>query len=315
MTAIIDSNIEIAAALLRDGQCVAIPTETVYGLAANALDREAAGKIFKIKNRPEFDPLIIHVDSIQTALKYVEAFPEKAMKLARAFWPGPLTLILPKKKIIPFEVTSGLDTVGIRVPQHDLTLQLLENLKFPLAAPSANPFGYVSPTNAEHVIDQLGDKINYILDGGECHIGIESTIVGFEKDDVVIYRQGGLTQEMIEGVIGQVKVQTISSSNPKAPGMLTSHYSPLTKVILVKEPLTSILPNSGYIAYKNAPIGILPEKTFILSESENLFEAARRLYAGLRLLDAKKFNQIYVEMVPNEGLGVAINDRITRASS
>ncbi len=315
MQAIIDTDLKLAVQLLMDGQCVAIPTETVYGLAANALDKNAAAQIFKIKERPEFDPLIVHVDSMRSAMKWVKEFPANAELLARRFWPGPLTLVLPKKKEIPYEVTSGLETVGIRVPQHDLTIQLLEMLPFPLAAPSANPFGYISPTSAEHVFDQLKDKIPYILDGGESQIGIESTIVGFEDGIPIIYRKGAITEEMIAEVCGTVKSQTQSSSNPKAPGMLTSHYSPNAKVEIITGGITTVNDHEAYIAWKNIPSGLNPKNKFILSADGDLFEAARRLYAGLRLQDRKGLSKIFIELVPEEGIGASINDRIRRAAA
>ena len=186
----IGKDIEKSAALLASGELVAIPTETVYGLAGNALDEKAVVQIFKSKNRPRFDPLIVHVAGIDQVYNYVESIPEELKALAEAFWPGPLTLLLTKKSIIPDLVTSGLGKVGVRVPNHALTLSLLERLDFPLAAPSANPFGYISPTSASHVQDHLGDKLAYILDGGHCEVGLESTIVGMEEGQVIIYRLG-----------------------------------------------------------------------------------------------------------------------------
>src|SRR5690606_18361396 len=179
-----------------------------------------------------FDPLIVHVPDLETARQYVEKIPGKAEALANRFWPGPLTMVLKKKPIIPDLVTSGMDTVGIRCPDHVLTHRLLKTLPFPLAAPSANPFGYVSPTTAQHVNEQLGDSIPYILDGGECNVGIESTIIGVEDEKAVVYRLGGLTLEQIESVIGKVILQPHSTSNPKAPGQLISHYAPSRKVLL-----------------------------------------------------------------------------------
>lgn len=315
MQALIDTDLDLAAQLLMDGQCVAIPTETVYGLAANALDKNAAAQIFKIKNRPEFDPLIVHVDSMRSAMKWVKEFPEKAEMLARRFWPGPLTLVLPKRKEIPYEVTAGLETVGLRVPQHDLTIQLLEMLQFPLAAPSANPFGYVSPTNPDHVFDQLRDRIPYILDGGESQVGIESTIVGFDDGIPVIYRKGAVTEEMIAEVCEEVRTQTHSTSNPKAPGMLTSHYSPNADVEIITRFIRGVRDNEGYIAWKELPKGMEVKNKFILSPNGDLFEAARRLYAGLRLLDRKGLVRIFIELVPNSGIGASINDRIQRSAA
>ena len=219
-------NIEKAAELLNAGEIIGIPTETVYGLAGNALNEDAILQIYSAKNRPKFDPLIAHTDSLEKVEDLVKNIPEKAATLAKHFWPGPLTILLEKKLNVPDLLTSGLSRIAIRIPNHPLTKQLLSKLDFPLAAPSANPFGYVSPTTAQHVQDQLGDKIPYILDGGPCKVGLESTIVGFENDEVIIYRLGGTKVEEIEKLIGPVKIQVNESSNPAAPGMLKSHYSP-----------------------------------------------------------------------------------------
>jgi L-threonylcarbamoyladenylate synthase len=216
----IGKDIRKAKALLERGELVAIPTETVYGLAGNALDANAVTKIFQVKNRPHFDPLIVHVADFSSAESFVEEIPIAAKKLAERFWPGPLTILLKRKQLIPDLVTSGLETVGIRCPDHSLTNQLLQSLSFPLAAPSANPFGYISPTQPSHVNDQLGGKVKYILDGGECKVGIESTIIGFDQTRPTIYRMGGLSIEEIESIIGKVNVQLHSTSNPKAPGQL-----------------------------------------------------------------------------------------------
>jgi L-threonylcarbamoyladenylate synthase len=310
----IGTDIGKAAELLTKGYLVSIPTETVYGLAGNALKAEVVAKIFEAKNRPQFDPLIIHVPDIEHAERYVKNIPEKARQLANRFWPGPLTLVLQKQEIIPDLVTSGLDTVGIRCPDHKLTHQLLEKLEFPLAAPSANPFGYISPTQAQHVNEQLGNKIDYILDGGPCPIGIESTIIGFEIDQPVIYRVGGLGVEDIQQEIGDVKLQTNASSNPRAPGQLKSHYAPGKKLILGN--LTELLqqyPNhcSAILSFKedyNSP------HQFILSKDGDLQEAAQNLFLALRTLDKLDVDVILAELVPNSGLGRAINDRLTRAA-
>ena len=227
-------DIEQAAAFLRLGKLVAIPTETVYGLAGNALDVKAVSSIFQTKNRPSFDPLILHVASLEQVSPFVSEFPEKLKRLAEAFWPGPLTVLLPRKASVPDLVTSGLDRVAVRVPNHPLTLALLAQLDFPLAAPSANPFGYISPTQAAHVAAQLGLQIPYILDGGACAVGLESTIVGMEGEQVVIYRLGGLELSEIESLVGQVTVQAPSTSTPSAPGQLASHYAPRKPIFLGK---------------------------------------------------------------------------------
>jgi len=222
----------LAKKLLTEGKLVAIPTETVYGLAANGLDETAVAGIFSAKNRPTFDPLILHVASIEQAQSLCTDWPEMADKLARAFWPGPLTLILPKADHVPDLTTSGQPTVGIRMPNNRLTLELLSTLPFPLAAPSANPFGYVSPTNAQHVADQLGDSIDYILDDGDCSVGIESTIITIDNGTPKVLRLGGLSLERIADVLGFPVLEHLNqNSNPQAPGQLDQHYSPRCKLI------------------------------------------------------------------------------------
>ncbi len=315
MSATISKNIGQAATLLRDNEVVAIPTETVYGLAANALNADAVVKIFSIKNRPHFDPLIVHISSIEKVKDLVIDFPENAQILAKKFWPGPLTLVLKKKDIIPDIVTSGLDTVGIRMPDHTITNELLHSLDFPLAAPSANPFGYISPTSAEHVLKQLGEKIPMILDGGNCQIGLESTIVDCTKDIPVILRLGGITEEQITACIGEVEVMTTSTSNPQAPGMMISHYSPHKKIVV------GVIKNllSKHSGKKLAILSFEDEyshyRNYILSEKADLSEAAKNLFAALRELDTSDAEIILAEWVPNVGVGKAINDKLRRASS
>jgi L-threonylcarbamoyladenylate synthase len=228
------TDIHKAADIIRNGGLVAIPTETVYGLAADALNPGAVLRIFHVKKRPDFDPLIVHAASSQQAFQWAENVPEKARLLAEAFWPGPLTLVLHKKEEIPYEVTSGLNTVGLRVPDHPLTLALLRALDCPLAAPSANPFGYISPTEAAHVNQHLGGQIDYILDGGPCLRGIESTIIGFEEHEPVLYRLGSLPVSEIERLVGEVKKRLNQSSDPQAPGQLASHYAPSKTNLIVE---------------------------------------------------------------------------------
>ncbi|MEQ8363531.1 MAG: L-threonylcarbamoyladenylate synthase [Cyclobacteriaceae bacterium] len=314
--ATIGNDISQAKKLLLEGELVAIPTETVYGLAANALNPEAVTQIFVAKERPSFDPLIVHVASIDHAQKFVTALPDKAIQLAKHFWPGPLTLVLPKRSIIPDIVTSGLTTVGIRCPDHDLTRQLLNELPFPLAAPSANPFGYVSPTTADHVNNQLGHKIKYILDGGPCRIGLESTIVGFEKDEAVVYRRGGISEEEITNVIGKVTHQ-LTSSNPVSPGQLDSHYAPRKRFFLgsideLKKDHAG--KKVGVLRFKDDPNSI-NEHELVLSKNGNLEEAARNLFAALRQFDQMDIEVILAEPVPDSGIGRAINDRLKRAAT
>lgn len=313
---LVNSSVADAASFLNDKGLVAIPTETVYGLAGNALNAAVVLKVFEAKERPSFDPLIVHVPSIKAALLYAEDVPAVALLLMEAFWPGPLTVVLKKKAIIPDIVTSGLDTVGLRMPNHALTLELLNHLDFPLAAPSANPFGYISPTTAQHVVDQLDTKIAMVLDGGACEVGMESTIVGFEEGETVIYRLGGLTPEDIRKVAGEVTLRVNSSSDPKAPGMLKSHYAPSKPLYVVNQ-----LTDSPVLLNDETAIicmGVEPHSTcqiYNLSPENDFSVAASRLFAVLRQLDCNaEISQIIALRVPNCGLGFAINDRLERAS-
>ena len=316
----VGTDIPQAASYLKEGQLVAIPTETVYGLAGNALDVKAVSSIFETKNRPSFDPLILHVASLEKVKPFVSSFPEKLKRLAEAFWPGPLTVLLPRNASVPDLVTSGLDRVAVRVPNHPLTLALLAQLDFPLAAPSANPFGYISPTQAAHVDAQLGAQIPYILDGGACAVGLESTIVGIEGEQVVIYRLGGLDLSRIESVVGPVTVQAHSSSNPSAPGQLASHYAP-RKPFLVGD-LNELVPKwiqegkaFGVLSFSTHFPALPSDRQFVLSPSQDLQEAAQRLFKGMRLLDESDADLILAEFVPENGLGRAINDRLKRAAA
>lgn len=315
----VGTDISKASTYLKQGQLVAIPTETVYGLAGNALDVKAVSSIFETKNRPSFDPLILHVASLEQVNSFVTAFPEKLKRLAEAFWPGPLTVLLPRKASVPDLVTSGLDRVAVRVPNHPLTLALLAQLDFPLAAPSANPFGYISPTQAGHVAAQLGTQIPYILDGGACAVGLESTIVGMEEEQVVIYRLGGLDISEIESLVGPVIVQAHSSSNPSAPGQLASHYAPRKPFVLGD--LTELVPQLvqqgkkvGVLSFSTHFPSLSADRQVILSASQDLKEAAQRLFMAMRLLDESDAELIVAEFVPEIGLGRAINDRLKRAA-
>jgi L-threonylcarbamoyladenylate synthase len=306
---------QAAKRFLEAGEVVGIPTETVYGLAGNALNPDAVLRIFEVKNRPSFDPLIIHTDSLAKLDQFVTEISEAARQLADAFWPGPLTLLLPKTDRIPDLVTAGLATVAVRIPAHPLTLDLLRSLDFPLAAPSANPFGYISPTTAQHVADQLGDQVPYILDGGPAGVGIESTIVGFEDDKPTVFRLGGMALDQIEAIIGPVSVRTHSTSNPKAPGMLSSHYAP-------RKPLHLLAPGespqagnkAGALAFREPFGGIPSDNQRVLSSTGDLAEAAKNLFAYLRELDSLAVDVLYAEPLPNQGLGWAMNDRLRRAS-
>lgn len=311
-------DLALAAQWLIRGETVAVPTETVYGLAANALQASAAAKIFEVKNRPNFDPLIVHIPSFDAMPDFAENIPDMAIALARAFWPGPLTLLLPKRSNIPDLVTAGLPRVALRVPAHPLLAALLDILPFPLAAPSANPFGYVSPTTAQHVYDQLGGKIPYILDGGPASIGLESTIIGFEAGRAVVHRLGGLPLADIENIVGTVAQQLNQSSNPAAPGMLKSHYAPRKPFLLGNvQALANAHPRHKIAALLFQPGQELPDHVAVyhLTDSGDLREGARRLFALLRLLDASDADIIVAELAPDEGLGQAINDRLRRAAA
>lgn len=317
---IIGQDIDKAAALLKAGELVAIPTETVYGLAGNALNEEAVSRIFKVKNRPFFDPLIIHIPHIDALGLYAEIPPANDLRLLSHFWPGPLTYLAPKKAIIPDLVTAGSPLVAIRVPKQPITLSLLQELDFPLAAPSANPFGYVSPTSARHVADQLGKDIPYILDGGEAEVGIESTIVGRINHRLVVFRLGGVSLEELEDVSGErIAEVRRSSSSPDAPGMLSLHYSPHCRLTLLdsQQSFSALeLQPKVWLGFGALP-DELPASTQILwlSKDGDVLEAARNVFKVLRQLDEQAIQHAAVRLLPEVGLGRAVNDRLIRAAA
>jgi len=303
-----------AAQALQQGNVVAFPTETVYGLGANALNAEAVAKIFEIKQRPFFDPLIVHVDSHDMVQQVVATVPDIALRCMEAFWPGPLTLVLPKSNNIPEIVTAGLDTVAVRMPQHEVAQKLIQASGVPIAAPSANPFGYLSPTTAEHVAKQLGDKVEIILDGGQCPVGVESTIIKIEHDAITLLRHGGIPLEEIEAVTGKVTVT--KHTQVEAPGQLPYHYAPKTKIVLVKD-ITNIPDDSscGIILYKKRDLPFKNIHTMYLSDNGDMRQAAANLFTCLHTLDAMKLAVIYAEEVPEVGLGQAIMDRLKKAQA
>jgi L-threonylcarbamoyladenylate synthase len=323
MTAEIGTNIPKSIDILRKGGLVAIPTETVYGLAANGLDEIAVASIFAAKNRPFFDPLILHIGNTNMLNQLVSNVPQNAKKLMDAFWPGPLTFVLPKTKHVPDIVTAGQTSVAVRMPNHPIVLDLLNLIEFPLAAPSANPFGYVSPTSANHVFDQLGTNIDYILDGGHCKVGLESTIISFmDEEHPYILRLGGITKEEIEAIIGPVNENIHQNSNPTAPGQLDQHYSPFCKLKELNNTDTENLQHSTIIFYspesKNCAQlikqkEILNFKALYFTENNTETQAASNLFSILRDLDSKALSEVYFEWAPNHGLGLAINDRLKRA--
>lgn len=306
------------AAALRRGELVAIPTETVYGLAANALDAKACRSIFRAKRRPANDPLIVHVLALADAERLAE-FNPVARKLAQLFWPGPLTLVLPKKPLVPGIVTSGGPTVAVRAPAHPLARRLLREAKVPLAAPSANLFGYISPTTAAHVQDGLGNRIPYILDGGASAVGVESTVLDVTNPRRPrILRPGAITNAQLEAVLG-MKVHGAKSKGGRArqlaPGMLERHYSPRTPLSI--GPIRRDRSHGTAAIYLRKPPGKLSDGTFWLSRRGAVAEIARNLYGVLREADAGGFQRIVIEPVPADvgGLAVAINDRLKRAAA
>ena len=302
---------------LKKGKIVAIPTETVYGLGVNALDQDAVDKVFKLKKRPYYDPLICHTDSINKVKEFVKTFPRKAEILAKNFWPGPLTILLEKKKIIPDITTSKLKRVGFRIPNNKLTLGVLEKINFPVAAPSANPFGYISPTLPKHILNMFKNDISYILDDGGCSVGIESTIVGFENNKTLVYRVGGITIEKIEKVIGKVEIFEKNITFPKSSGMLKNHYSPKKDLIIgeIKTLMKKYKNNKiGILSYNKYYEGVNFKNQIILSKNLNLEEASRNLYKSLHLLDSMNIDLILTSLLPNHDIGKSINDRIIKAS-
>jgi L-threonylcarbamoyladenylate synthase len=311
----IGTDLSLAAEILRSGGLVAIPTETVYGLAANALDEDAVLRIYEAKQRPRFNPLILHTHSVDTFSRYASDIPEACRSLAEAFCPGPLTFLLPKRDIVPDLVTAGSSRVALRVPDHSVTRTLLQGLDRPLAAPSANPSGYVSPVTARHVLEGLEGRIPYILDGGPCQVGLESTIVSFTPESVLLHRHGAVTAEDIHKVTG-LPVREPGDGKVETPGQLKSHYAP--RVPLQVCDVGDWLRRHG--GERTAVISLQtqyqdpqPRWSRVLSPSGDLHEAARNLFHAMRELDALEADLILAEIFPDTGLGKAINDRLERA--
>jgi len=317
MSKTITNSIDKAAALLVAGEVVAIPTETVYGLAGNLFNPSAVEKIYTLKNRPRNNPLIVHVKDLEAALPLITEFPKPLQLLAEKYWPGPLTVLLKKSKLVPDSITAGSDFVAIRVPAHPLTKQLLEQIPFPLVAPSANPFTRISPTKAEHVEHYFGDSIPCILDGGSCSVGLESTIIGMNNDTPLLYREGVLGKLLLESLIGPIEKFNPQKNTILTPGQWPRHYAPLTKTILCKreEIMLHVKDNTGIIVYKEPLLSVNTNQQHILSETGSLVEAAKNLYQILHHVDKQKYETIICEMLPQEELGNTINDRLKRASS
>lgn len=315
----ISTNINLAATILKEDGIIGFPTETVYGLAGNVFSEKAVKEIYCIKQRPLYNPLIVHIKSIEYLKKIAVEIPPMAIKLATNFWPGPLTLLLKKNASIPDLVTSGNKTVAVRMPNHPIALALLNLIDFPLAAPSANPFGMISPTKAQHVDNYFKNKLKMVLDGGDCETGIESTIIGFDNNDVVVYRLGGISIEEIKSIVGEVKLVTNNDTTPEAPGMLSKHYSPVTPLIFtntIEKYINQFKHKKiGFLLFNKA-IGNAPNNSvqYILSPTGNLKEAASKLYDTLHQLDKMNVQVILAEQFPATGLGNVINDKLSRAS-
>ena len=312
-----NQTIRRAAEIIKRGGIVAFPTETVYGLGADAFNPLAVARVFEVKRRPYFDPLIAHVANPSNVKKLAKETPSNAKKLIERFWPGPLTIVLLKERNIPDIVTAGLPTLAIRMPNHPMALALIKESKCPIAAPSANPFGYLSPTTAEHVRDQLGDEVDLILDGGSCPVGVESTIVSFLEERPMLLRPGGVSLEEIESIIGKVEISSIDG-RPSAPGMLPKHYAPRTPIVLDRSEKNLDLykdKNIGLLVFREPKDNLKYHSVEILSTKGDLREAAANLFAAIRRLDALNLDLIIAEPIPEVGLGRAVMDRLRRAAS
>jgi len=306
------AELDRAAALLRDGKLVAFPTETVYGLGADATNDHAAAAVFEAKQRPSFNPLIVHVIDTAAARRLVR-FDERADALAARFWPGPLTLVLPRSADCPVSplASAGLDSLALRVPAHPLPRALIRAVGRPIAAPSANRSGRVSPTQAQHALDELDGRIAAVLDGGACRVGLESTVLDLTAARPTLLRPGGVPVEEIEALVGPVERSVAPDAALRGPGMLASHYAPSLPLRL---DATTVEPDEALLAFgKRAPKGA--KETRWLSRSGDLREAAANLFAALRDLDRPEFSGIAVMPIPAQGLGLAVNDRLRRAAA
>jgi L-threonylcarbamoyladenylate synthase len=309
-------NIKLASVTIKNGGLVAFPTETVYGLGADGLNPIAVAKIFETKKRPAFNPLILHICKKEELNRFAVFDDKRIIKLIQNFWPGPLTLVLPKKEIVPDIVTSGNSTVAIRMPYNSTALDLIKKCKTPIAAPSANKFGQLSPTEAAHVEKSIGEKVDMILDGGKCSVGVESTILQLENNKFILLRPGGLSLEDLEKVIGKIEIKKQLSKKPNSPGQLPYHYSPSIPLFFLTE--------KSLMKFNNKKIGALFFKTptstqnfttiKILSESGDLKEAAANLFTHLHALEKENIDLILVEPVKKEGLGLAIMDRLKKGT-
>jgi L-threonylcarbamoyladenylate synthase len=333
---IVESDVDRGAALLRGGGLVAFPTETVYGLGASCFDQRAVARLFEAKERPRFDPLIVHLAEPSDVTRVARPLSDLAARLARRFWPGPLTLVLPKLEVVPDLVTAGLPTVAVRVPDHAMARELIRAAGVPVVAPSANRFGRVSPTTAPHVLEQLDGQIDMVLDGGPCRIGIESTVVQVSDGLVRLLRPGGTTLEQLEEEVGPVELSAPTNSaghqGLPAPGMLPAHYAPRTRLLLLDsqavgnqaataERLAARLSDASISRHRVGLLSLRPVAGMercaareVLSVSGDMRAAAAGFFAALRRLDAAGLDLIVAVPFPEAGLGRALNDRLRRAA-
>jgi len=312
-------SIRLAGKIIKTGGLVAFPTETVYGLGCDVMNADAAAKIFEAKRRPQFDPLIVHIADLSQLGTVIISLPPIGHKLIDEFWPGPLTLVLPKQPTVPDLVTAGLSTVAVRMPNHPIAQAFIREAATPIAAPSANLFGYVSPTTAQHVVDGLGNNVDLILDGGPCPVGVESTIVSLVGSQPELLRPGSITIEQLSSVIGSIRRSPSVNQKPIAPGQLSRHYATQTPVTILASaearPVLKDDERAGLLVFSQAS---RRDSRFtaveVLSATGDLREAARRLFAALRRLDSLGLDRIYTEPCKEEGLGVAIMDRLRRCA-
>ncbi|AAL80430.1 threonylcarbamoyl-AMP synthase [Pyrococcus furiosus DSM 3638] len=321
-----ERKLRVAARLIREGKLVAFPTETVYGLGADALNEKAARRIFEAKGRPADNPLIVHIAEFSQVYELAREVPEEAKMLAKKFWPGPLTIVLPRREIVPDVTTGGLDTVAIRMPANEIALKLIKLSGRPIAAPSANISGKPSPTTAEHVADDFYGKIECIIDGGETKIGVESTVIDLTEWPPVLLRPGGLPLEEIEKVIGEVRIHPAVFGKKvdvaKSPGMKYKHYAPDAEVIVVEGPKEKVKRKIAELVKefkeKGKRVGVIGSESYNADEffylGETVEEVARNLFKALRYMDKAKVDIVLAEGVEEKGLGLAVMNRLRKAA-
>ncbi len=323
-----EENILKAAEIIKRGGLVAIPTETVYGLGASALDEDAVKRIFEVKGRPQDNPLIIHVEGADALNKWCRNVPDTAFRLAEMFWPGPLTMVLPKNDLIPSRVTAGMDTVAVRCPDHAATLRLIELSGVPIAAPSANISGKPSPTSAEHVMHDISGKIEAVLDGGECRVGLESTIIDLSVTPPRLLRPGGVSLEELRAALGEVSVDPAvfrrleAGEKPKAPGMKYTHYSPEAEVIILKGNLSAAEnyvsahyeKGTAVLCFDGEESAFKADVCLSYGAKDDSASQARLLFARLRELDRSDIKRIYARAPECEGVGLAVFNRLSKAA-